>query len=131
VTRSTLETKESIKVLVCGGRDFNDQYLLYSVLGTLHDGKPKIAELIHGAARGADQMAGAWAIQNRVPVRAFPADWDKHGRAAGPIRNEQMLREGKPDLVLAFPGGRGTAHMCRIAAEAGVPVWQAEEVLFG
>jgi hypothetical protein len=128
---ASLEGKASIKVLVCGGRDFNDQYFLYRILGTLHEGKPPIAEVIHGAAKGADQMAGAWAIQNRVPVRSFPADWNKHGKAAGPIRNEQMLREGKPDLVVAFPGGRGTAHMCRIAEEAGVTVWQAEEILNG
>ena len=48
---------------------------------------------------------------NGVVVEEFKADWDKFGRAAGPIRNAQMLREGKPDLVVAFPGGRGTANM--------------------
>jgi len=51
-----------------------------------------------------------------------PAEWDKFGRRAGPLRNEQMLREGKPDVVVAFPGGRGTAHMVRIAKEAGIDV---------
>ena len=59
-------------------------------------------------------------------MRIFPADWIRHGRAAGPIRNEQMLREGCPDLVVAFhddPGlGRGTADMVRRALAAGVPV---------
>lgn len=57
-----------------------------------------------------------------VPVRVFKADWDKHGKAAGPIRNQQMLDEGKPDLVLAFAGGKGTDDMCRRARAAGVEV---------
>jgi hypothetical protein len=52
----------------------------------------------------------------------YKAEWDKHGRAAGPIRNQQMLDDGKPDLVLAFAGGRGTDDMCRRAREAGIEV---------
>jgi len=67
-------------------------------------------------------MAGDWAVERGVECLQYPADWEKLGRAAGPIRNEQMLREGKPDLVVAFPGARGTAHMVRIAREAGVRV---------
>ena len=53
---------------------------------------------------------------------AYPANWKKHGRAAGPIRNKQMLEEAKPDLVIAFPGGAGTANMVKQAREAGVKV---------
>jgi len=75
-----------------------------------------------GMARGADMLAWQWAHDFGIPTCEFPADWDRHRRSAGTIRNEQMLREGKPDLVIAFPGGRGTAHMVRIAKAAGVPV---------
>jgi len=82
----------------------------------------KVSVVIHGAAPGADTLAGRWAELRRVPVEAFPADWEKHGRAAGPIRNAPMLAEGKPDLVVAFPGGRGTANMCKQARAAGVKV---------
>ena len=57
-----------------------------------------------------------------MPVSIYPADWDKHGKAAGPIRNKQMIDEGKPDLVIAFPGGRGTAGAVRLAKFAGVTV---------
>lgn len=57
-----------------------------------------------------------------VPVIVYHADWNAHGRSAGPIRNAKMLAEGKPDLVVAFPGGKGTAHMVGIARKAGVPV---------
>jgi UDP-N-acetylmuramoylalanine-D-glutamate ligase len=56
-----------------------------------------------------------------VPVKA-PADCETHGRSADPIRNRRTLDEGKPDLVVAFPGGRGTAHMVSQARAAGVRV---------
>lgn len=115
-----------MRLLVCGGRDFTDRDWLYSVLDDI-----KPAVVIHGAAPGADTLAGDWAKERGVPVEAYPADWDKHGRAAGPIRNSRMLREGKPDLVLAFPGGRGTANMVKQAGQAGVGVMKAERGLEG
>ena len=105
------------RILVCGGRDFNDEARLASVLNGY-----AVAEIIQGGARGADRLAFEWAANNLVPTRTFPAAWDLHGKAAGPIRNHQMLREGKPDLVIAFPGGRGTAHMVSIAKAAGITV---------
>lgn len=110
-----------MKVLVCGGRDFDNFDYLCGVLDTLHKDTP-ITELIHGQARGADNQAAAWAARKDIPRRAFPADWTKHGKAAGPIRNKQMLADGKPDLVVAFRGGRGTANMIKQAEAAGVPV---------
>jgi hypothetical protein len=78
--------------------------------------------VIHGGARGVDSMAGAAAAQLKIPIRVFPADWKKNGKAAGPIRNQQMLDEGKPDLVLAFWDGksRGTEHMIGLAKKAGI-----------
>jgi hypothetical protein len=57
----------------------------------------------------------------------YPADWAKHGRAASPIRNQQMLDEGRPNLVVAFPGGRGTADMVRRARSAGVEVIEVDK----
>ena len=73
-------------------------------------------------------MAGKFAEWARIPVKEYPADWQKHGRAAGPIRNQQMLDEGKPDLVVAFDGGRGTADMIARAEKAGVRVVRATKV---
>jgi len=107
-------------VLVCGGRDFSDQQYMWALLEREH-AKHKFARVIHGAARGADRMSGEWACQSGIPVTTFPADWAKHGKRAGPIRNQQMLDEGKPDLVIAFPGGAGTADMVRRAKAAAVP----------
>jgi hypothetical protein len=109
-----------MRVLVCGGRTFDDWERLAGVLDGLESMQASV--IIHGAAPGADTLAGRWAELRQVPVEAFPADWEKHGRAAGPIRNARMLAEGKPDLVVAFPGGRGTANMCKQARAAGVEV---------
>jgi hypothetical protein len=78
--------------------------------------------IIHGGARGADSMAGEFANETGIEEIVFPADWKMYGRRAGPIRNQQMLDEGKPDLVVAFPGGRGTADMVGRARTAGIEV---------
>ena len=109
------------KELVCGGRDFRDTALLDYALCEI-DNKIGIGEIIHGGANGADTMAGCWAEKYNIPVTVYNADWGRYGRAAGPKRNEKMLYEGKPEYVVAFPGGRGTAHMVRIAKSAGVVV---------
>jgi hypothetical protein len=72
-------------------------------------------------------LAGKWAAYNGIPIAEFPAQWDLHGKRAGYLRNKQMLEEGQPDLVVAFPGGRGTADMVRQSREAGVPVIEVTE----
>lgn len=99
-----------MRVLVCGGRRFSDYYWLNEVLSDYHV-RRGISVVIHGGASGADRLAGRWAQAAGVEVITFSAKWWKYGRAAGPIRNRQMLVEGKPDVVIAFPGGRGTADM--------------------
>lgn len=109
------------RVLVCGGRDYGDRDQLFRVLDAAHLANPIVC-LIHGAARGADQLAGDWALDRDVLCTGYAADWERDGRAAGPIRNQKMLDTGKPDMVIAFPGGRGTADMIRKAEAAGVPV---------
>jgi len=113
-----------MNVLVCGGRDYADASALDEALDAIHREK-NITRLIHGAARGADSLAAAWARSRGIPALAFPADWATRGKAAGFRRNEAMLREGRPELVVAFPGGKGTAHMVSLAKAAGVPVRQA------
>lgn len=110
-----------MKVLACGGRYYEDSIRVCDVLGALHRETP-IAVLIHGAAAGADRLAEAWARSMKVESVACPADWHNLGASAGPRRNQQMLDEQAPDLVVAFPGGRGTADMVRRAKAAGVRV---------
>jgi|SRR5215207_772084 len=108
-----------MKVLVCGGRDYKDLDRLRRTLSLL-----PITEVINGGASGADFLAKVWARENDIPFTIFRANWKQYGRLAGPIRNEQMLKIGKPELVVAFPGGKGTADMVRQAKAARVPVME-------
>lgn len=114
-----------MKVLVCGGRDYADRKRVWEELDNLHNAAPFNAfTVIQGGAPGADALAREWCVERKAPFWNYPADWKTHGRAAGPIRNQLMLDKGKPDLVLAFPGGRGTADMVRRAQAAGVQVFE-------
>ena len=115
-----------MRLLVTGGRNFDDRVLMWSTLDRLH-AEHQFTLLIHGDARGADRLAGEWAQERGIDVLACPADRKRYGRGAGPKRNRQMLAE-KPDLVVAFPGDSDTRHMVIIADEAGVKVIYAEEV---
>lgn len=110
------------RLLVCGGRDYANKAYLFAILNNYSDQAGGFSVVIHGAARGADSLAGEWASYCGIPIEEYPADWTKDGRAAGPIRNARMIREGKPDLVIAFPGGRGTADMVRQSRLARIPV---------
>jgi uncharacterized protein YuzE len=105
------------RTLVCGGRDYRDERYLGEILDALNP-----SAIGHGRARGADRLAGAWATARRVEERAYPAGWTKFGHAAGPIRNREMLVDFKPDVVVAFPGRRGTTDMIGLAEARGVPV---------
>ncbi len=111
-----------MRVLVCGGRDYDGAKRLNEELYRIHKETP-ITHIIEGGARGADQLAGMWAaVAGGVEHLLFLADWGSYGKAAGAIRNQRMLTEGKPDLVVAFPGGAGTADMVRRAEAAGIKV---------
>lgn len=114
-----------MRVLVCGGRNYGNWEHVRSVLDKMHTENP-IECVINGGADGADYQARFWAIRNKVEVITEPADWEKHGRAAGPIRNERMIEEHAPELVVAFPGGRGTEDMKERARAHKIPVYEAE-----
>ena len=107
-------------VLVCGGRDYDDENTLRALLDHVHANRG-IWTILQGGARGADTLAHQWAIARGVRSLTVPAQWDKHGRAAGPIRNQEMLNLINPgyDGVIAFPGGAGTRNMVDIARDKG------------
>lgn len=137
------------RILVCGGRDFNNYSLVRDTLdnyckdnGFIYgpdiidytDGTepfehwiPK-CHIIQGGARGADSLAGKWAVENHQEMTMYFADWEQYGKSAGYVRNRQMLVEGNPDVVIAFPGGKGTKNMIDIARKAGVKVIEVKEV---
>jgi predicted Rossmann-fold nucleotide-binding protein len=110
-----------MRVLVCGGRDYDDREAVFNALGELAK-KHGWLTIINGGALGADRLAREWARERYHGLVTFPANWRELGLRAGPLRNEQMLVSGKPDMVLAFPGGAGTADIVRRATKAGVPV---------
>ena len=126
--RQADDTPEA-RVLVCGSRDFNDYNLLATKLDEVRDRLGDVSmRVISGAARGADSLAAKWAQQHGVPCDEYPADWDRHGKSAGYRRNEQMLTEGDPHMVVAFPQGdsRGTRQMMDIASKARVAVEEVD-----
>lgn len=111
------------KVLVCGGRDFTDRALLDDMLDFFNV-KGRIDCVVHGDQRGADALAKEWALKRGIDHKPYPADWKKHGKSAGPIRNELML-DDNPDIhvVIAFPtGGPGTIGMMNLARKRGIRV---------
>lgn len=119
------------KVLVCGGRDFTDKKLVFETLTELSkvSYNPEIDDnffmVIQGGAKGADRLAKEWALTGGYPMVEVPANWDFYGRSAGPIRNASMLKL-EPDIVVAFPGGRGTQSMINLAEQEGIKVLEIE-----
>lgn len=108
-----------MRLLVCGDRHWKNFQLLWQVIGEFN---PDV--IIEGGARGADTMAKTHAELNEIELLHFPANWELYGKKAGPIRNYQMLREGKPDIVIGFHENinesRGTKHMLTISKQHGI-----------
>jgi len=111
------------KILVCGGRDFNDYAFMEKRLNEFMNTYGKFA-IISGGARGADSLAVAYGRANGLAVIEVQANWDFYGKPAGSIRNKWMLDLCNPSYAIAFPGGVGTAHMIKLLRAANVPVWE-------
>lgn len=108
----------NMKIIIAGGRDFNDYAKLESSMFDCFDGDS--VHIISGNARGADRLGEAWARARNIPVTIMPAEWDKYGKSAGYRRNQDMAK--KADAVIAFWDGasRGTKHMIDIAKAQGL-----------
>ena len=142
--KAYLTANAPLTVGVCGGRKYANGRRVYAVLDRLHR-HYGIGRLFHGDATGADAWASVWRFEMSVWSSAlglapspfeqpYPANWRPNGkldRSAGPRRNAEMLAaelaHGPVHLLVAFPGGRGTADMVRRAREAGVPVFEVPE----
>ncbi len=110
-----------MRLLICGGREFTDVEYAVPRFMRVHLATP-VTTLICGMAAGGDSIGYAWAKELNIPIEEYHADWKTYGRPAGPIRNQRMADEGKPDLVFGLPGHKGTASMLSIARKTGIPV---------
>jgi hypothetical protein len=110
-----------MRVLVCGGRAYGDAAKVFGMLDELHWRRP-ITQIIQGGAAGADAIARAWAETAGVKVRTYTGVRTESGKSSWSKGNQRMLDEGKPQLVVAFPGVRRTADMVRRAKRAEVTV---------
>jgi ribA/ribD-fused uncharacterized protein len=118
-----------MRLLVCGGRDFNDINFIINELNRINE-LYNITVLIHGCADGADSIAGAWAEEINIDVKRFPANWKIYKKSAGFIRNQEMLDKGEPEMVLAFPGDKGTSDMISRSKKFCIPVIEIKKILF-
>jgi hypothetical protein len=107
-----------MKLAIIGSRTFTNYELLQE---TLEPHKHKITQVISGAAKGADLFGEKWAIENNIETLIFPAEWGKHGKKAGYIRNEDIIKNC--DCVIAFWGGesKGTKHSLSLCKKYNKP----------
>lgn len=133
------------RVIICGSRHWDDRHIVEVVVTGLACHAQRLT-IIEGGAPGADRIAGDYADQysRAIPMTAYepvvyhlqyPADWQQHGKAAGFVRNQQMLDEGDPDMVVGFSDdltrSKGTADMLGRAAAAGIPAYVVGRVRLG
>lgn len=109
-----------MRLIIAGGRDYEVTSEDIAKLDQIH-AKRAVSKVVSGCARGVDFAGERWAAQNHIPVSKFPADWTKHGKSAGPIRNREMAEYA--DAVALFPGGRGTQDMHNAAVKAGLMIF--------
>ncbi|MDX1476010.1 MAG: DUF2493 domain-containing protein [Reinekea sp.] len=118
--------RDEVRVLVCGGRTYRNQGLVNETLNKMQKDFG-IDLIIQGGATGADHLSKTWAKENGIPCAEMEANWHYYGPAAGPRRNLWMINLLRPNLVVAFEGGKGTADMIMKAHKAGVAVMQIED----
>jgi hypothetical protein len=112
-----------MRIIIAGSRDFNDQKTVDEAVDKFINQLPcsKI-QIISGGARGADRLGENYARARHYELKIFPARWDRYGKRAGYIRNEEMAENA--DALIAFWDGKspGTKHMIDIARDKGLNV---------
>lgn len=112
-----------MKVIIAGSRTISDRELVEAAIKASGF---EITEVVCGMARGVDTVGLNWARDNNIPVKAFPADWEKYGRAAGPIRNKQMAEYAEALIAIMAPNSRGTKNMIETAIKRGLKLWEVK-----
>ena len=132
------KSMEEYVVLVCGDRNWKDQDRIYGELFFFHHKEQPIDRIISGGAKGVDSMTKEVAKMLDIPFKEYPAEWEEYKakypakefgnkwKSAGNDRNQQMLDEGNPDIILAFhsdiANSKGTWDMIKRANEIGIEV---------
>lgn len=111
---------------VAGGRDYQNAPRIHYVLDKYHE-RHGIRLIVTGAATGADMIAEGWARKKGIPYHGRPAKWEL-GLSAGPKRNEEIADEETPDVLIAFPGGRGTQNAIETARLHNIPVYEITDI---
>ena len=108
-----------MKVIIAGARDFTDYDLLKKTMETCGF---VVTEVVWGGASGADALGKMWADEHGIPVKPFPADWNRYKKFAGPIRNKQMAEYGEALVAFLAKDSKGTKDMVRQAKKKGLPM---------
>lgn len=111
-----------MKLIVAGDRDFNNYDFVKSKLDSILSQVDEDIEIVSGKCKGVDKLGEEYAAENGYPIKPFPADWDKYGKAAGPIRNKQMAEYGTHLVAFLKKGSKGTKSMIEIATELKLPI---------
>lgn len=109
-----------MKTIIAGSRDITDITLLAEAIA---QSGFAITEVVCGMAKGADRIGIDWATEQGIPVKAFPADWTRYGRGAGPVRNREMAEYADALIALWDGKSRGTKHMINLAKQQGLPTY--------
>ena len=121
---------EKLRILVCGGRHFENYTLLKNILAIVTWAKstfPWDVEIVSGHCRGADRLGEKWAEEKNASVKIFPADWALYKKSAGPIRNKQMIDyitcfANKVVVAFVSPNSKGTKQTIKLAQKNNIPV---------
>lgn len=114
-----------MKIAVTGSRDATDAEFVYTVMDTIK-AEYQVTHVVEGGADGVDSLVSEWCKDRRVTRSTYWADWDKYKKYGGPERNGRMLKDAKPLILFAFPGGKGTANCVNQALEMGIEVIYVE-----
>ncbi len=123
--------RDELVVLFTGGRWYDDRAKVFATLDEIDD-TVRIRRVVEGQCQvggedsGADRWAYEWAVERGRESVRYPADWDRHGLAAGPIRNREMAKAEMPDVGVAFPGNKGTKDMCDVLRELKIEIMRVK-----
>jgi len=115
-----------MKVIIAGSRNLSSLYPYSFVESVIEQSGFEITEVVSGGCRGADASGERWAKANNIPVKLFPADWKKHGKAAGPIRNEEMAKYADALIAIKVNNSRGTTSMINLAEKYNLKIYTVE-----